>query len=136
MRTIRAHHVGLTVPDLERSVAWYSRAFGFEAEVEFELPGDVRGAMLQTAGGARVELFEVPAAEAGISWADPPEAMRTGGFGHVALETDDLDAAYATALEAGAAPVWSPRQSPEPGRRMAFVHSPDGHLIELIGPKR
>ncbi len=90
--------------------------------------------MLRTSGGARVELFEVPGAGVGVSWVDPPEAMHTGGFGHVALETDDLDATYATALEAGAQAVWSPRQSPEPGRRMAFVHDPDGNLIELIGP--
>ena len=61
--------------------------------------------------------------------------MQTRGFGHVALETDDLDAAYATAIEAGATAVWEPRQSPEPGRRMAFVHDPDGNLIELIGPR-
>jgi catechol 2,3-dioxygenase-like lactoylglutathione lyase family enzyme len=30
--------------------------------------------------------------------------------------------------------VWDPRQSPEPGRRMAFVHDPEGNLVELIGP--
>jgi catechol 2,3-dioxygenase-like lactoylglutathione lyase family enzyme len=132
--TISAHHVGLTVADLDRARAWYSVAFGFEPQVEFDLPGGVRGAMLRTAGGARIELFEVPGAEEGLSFADPPAAMRTRGFGHVALEAADLDAAYTRALDAGATGVWEPRQSPEPGRRMAFVHDPEGHLIELIGP--
>ena len=132
--TITAHHVGLTVADIDRSQAWYAKALGFELQLGFELPGGVRGAMLQTAGGARIELFEVPGAAEGMSWADPPTAMKERGFGHVAFETADLDAAHAQAIDAGAAPVWKPRQSPEPGRRMAFIHDPDGNLIELIGP--
>jgi lactoylglutathione lyase len=132
--TISAHHVGLTVADIDRSRAWYSAAFGFKSQLEFDLPGGVRGAMLMTAGGARVELFEVPGAAEGMAWADPPSAMKRRGFGHVALECADLDAAYERAIDAGATSVWEPRQSPEPGRRMAFVHDPDGHLIELIGP--
>jgi glyoxylase I family protein len=132
---ISAHHVGLTVANLERSVAWYREALGFQAELEFALPGEARGAMLGTEAGARIELFEVAGAAAGMSWADPPTAMRTLGFGHVALETEDLDGAYTRACEAGARRVWDPRQSPEPGRRMAFLHDPDGNLIELIGPR-
>jgi catechol 2,3-dioxygenase-like lactoylglutathione lyase family enzyme len=36
-------------------------------------------------------------------------------------------------VRAARSPVWDPRQSPEPGRRMAFVHDPDGNLVELIG---
>ncbi len=132
--TISAHHVGLTVAELDRAQAWYGAAFGFEPQVAFDLPGGVRGAMLSTDGGGRIELFEVPGSAEGLSWSDPPTAMRTRGFGHVALEAGDLDAAYTRALEAGATAVWEPRPSPEPGRRMAFVHDPDGNLIELIGP--
>jgi catechol 2,3-dioxygenase-like lactoylglutathione lyase family enzyme len=133
--TLSAHHVGLTVTDVDRSQAWYREALGFELQLSFELPGGARGAMLRSAGGAGVELFQVPNPEAGMSSADPPTAMRTTGFGHVAFETDDLDAAYVRAIEAGAGEVWAPRQSPEPDRRMAFVHDPDGNLIELIGPQ-
>jgi glyoxylase I family protein len=92
--------------------------------------------MLRTPGGAGLELFEVAGAVRGLTLADPPSAMRVRGFGHVGLEVGDLDSAYATALAAGAAPVWEPRQSPEPGRRMAFIHDPDGNLVELIsGPE-
>jgi glyoxylase I family protein len=131
--TVSAHHVGLTVTDIDRSQAWYLDALGFELQLAFELPGGANGAMLRSPGGARVELFEVPGANPGMSWANPPTAMLTHGFGHVAFETSDLDGDYARAIEAGAVDVWSPRQSPEPGRRMAFIHDPDGNLIELIG---
>lgn len=132
--SLSAHHVGLTVPNLERSLAWYREALGFEPQLEFDLPNGARGAMLQTSAGARVELFEVPSADPGLSWADPPRAMQFSGFGHAGFETDDLDAAYQRAVKAGAKAVWEPRQSPEPGRRMAFLHDPDGNLLELIGP--
>jgi catechol 2,3-dioxygenase-like lactoylglutathione lyase family enzyme len=61
--------------------------------------------------------------------------MRVRGFGHVGFAVDDLDAAVRTAAEtAGTSVVWEPRQSPEPGKRMAFIHDPDGNLVELIGP--
>ena len=130
---VRAHHSGVTVEDLDRSVAWYARAFGFDVQLAFDLPDGVRGAMLRAPAGARIELFEVPGSTPGLNWADPPTAMRTRGFGHVAFEVDDIDGAYATLIEAGATEVWPPQRSPEPGRRMAFVHDPDGNLLELIG---
>lgn len=130
---ISPHHVGLTVEDIDRAKAWYADAFGFAPQLEFELPAGVRGAMLRTEDGARIELFEVPGSEPGLKRADPPLAMRTTGFGHVGLESSDLDAAFAQATAAGGVAVWEPRQSPEPGLRMAFVHDPDGNLIELIG---
>lgn len=130
---VRPHHVGLTVQDLARSRDWYERALGLELQLAFELPGGARGAMLRSAGGAGVELFEVSGSVDGLAGADPPAAMRMRGFGHVAFELEDLDAAYETVVAAGATEVWPPRPSPEPGRRMAFVHDLDGNLIELIG---
>jgi lactoylglutathione lyase len=131
--SVRPHHVGLTVTDLERARDWYEQALGLELELAFELPEGARGAMLRSADGARVELFEVEGSVDGLAGADPPGAMRTRGFGHVAFELEDLDAGYAAIIAAGSAEVWAPRPSPEPGRRMAFVHDPDGNLIELIG---
>ncbi|HVW17272.1 MAG TPA: VOC family protein [Solirubrobacteraceae bacterium] len=132
--SVAPHHVGLSVPDLDAAAAFWAAAFGFEPVLSFDLPGGVRGAMLRTPGGAGVELFEVPGASPGLAGADPPAAMRTRGLGHVAFEVADLDAAHARALAAGATNVWEPRPSPEPGRRMAFLHDPCGNLVEMIGP--
>jgi catechol 2,3-dioxygenase-like lactoylglutathione lyase family enzyme len=131
---VRPHHVGLTVENLERARGWYAVALGFELQLAFELPGAARGAMLRSPDGARMELFEVPAPREGRSWQEPHTAMRTRGLGHVAFEVDDLDAVFAAMTAAGGAEVWTPRPSPEPGRRMAFVHDLDGNLLELIGP--
>ena len=48
------------------------------------------------------------------------------------LDIPDVDAAHAALLAAGAADRMTPRASPEPGVRMAFVADPEGNLIELI----
>ena len=133
---VRPHHVGLTVEDLERARTWYAEALGFEVQLAFELPGGAKGVMLRSADGARVELFQVTAPETGRAWQEPRTAMQTSGLGHVAFEVEDLDAAFAATTAAGGTEVWSPRPSPEPGRRMAFVHDLDGNLVELIGPAR
>jgi lactoylglutathione lyase len=35
-------------------------------------------------------------------------------------------------LEAGGRSVWTPRDTPEPGLRIAFVADPDGNIVELL----
>ena len=132
MSAVHPHHVGLTVAALDAARDFYAAAFGFEQLLEFELPGGVRGAMLRTPAGAGVELFEAPGSAGGLAGATPPQALLVRGLGHVAFEVDDLEESFAAALAEGASCVWEPRRSPEPGRRMAFVHDLDGNLVELI----
>jgi catechol 2,3-dioxygenase-like lactoylglutathione lyase family enzyme len=127
----KLHHVGLSVRDLDRMSAWYREAFGFEVVFPFEIP-TMRGAMMSAPSGVRVELLERKGSGGGIGGLQPDEALLTLGWGHIALDVIDLDGEYARLLESGAGPVWDPRQSPEPGVRMAFVHDAEGNLIELL----
>ena len=62
------------------------------------------------------------------AWDDPIAALRAG-VPHTAWKADDLDAAHARAVEAGGRSVWTPRGTPEPGLRIAFVADPDGNLV-------
>ena len=116
---------------VDAAVAWYERALGFLLEFPFELPV-LRGAMLVNRAGVRIELLERQGSGGGIGGSDPDAALLTRGWGHVALEVDDLDGAYRRLVQAGASGVWEPRPSPQPGVRMAFVHDPEGNLVELI----
>jgi catechol 2,3-dioxygenase-like lactoylglutathione lyase family enzyme len=125
------HHVGISVGDLDAAVAWYERALGLETEFPFAIPG-LRGAMLKSADGYRVELLERADSANGLTGAQPNEALLTRGYGHFAIAVDDLDSCYERLLADGADGVWDPRPSPEPGVRMAFVHDPEGNLIELL----
>lgn len=59
-------------------------------------------------------------------------AALTRGLGHLALDVPVVDEAYDKLLAAGATDRMSPRPSPEPGVRMAYVADLDGNLIELL----
>jgi lactoylglutathione lyase len=125
-------HAGLSVADLEAAQAFYKRAFGFELEFAFELSGGIRGAMLRLESGGRLELFEHPEPDAGLTPVSPLEALATRGYGHFALSAPDIDALFERAWRAGAAEKVSPRPSPEPGVRFAFLADPEGNLVELV----
>jgi lactoylglutathione lyase len=126
-------HVGLNVADLEAMTEWYVDALKLEVELEFALDHvEFRGVMLRSPAGYRFELLHRPGSSEGLQAANPVDAALTRGFGHVAFDVPDVDAAYAALIEAGAADRMSPRPSPEPGVRMAYVADPEGNLIELL----
>ena len=126
-------HVGLTVADLPAMTRWYCDALGLEIEFQFTLDHvDFRGAMLRSPSGFRIELLHRPGSVAGLQAAHPVEAALTRGFGHVAFDVPVVDEAYDALVAAGATDRMSPRPSPEPGVRMAYVADPEGNLIELL----
>jgi len=51
----------------------------------------------------------------------------------ITLVADDVDAAYARALDAGCVPLAAPEDKPH-GQRVAFVRDPFGTLVELGTP--
>ena len=124
------HHVAMKVADFDKSVAFY-QALGLTVELAWgkrEADGDRRAAMLACGGGGCLELF-----------AGGPEGGRPEGqWMHVALATDDTDAAWARALAAGAKPQSEkpfeadiPREGQPPARvRIAFFYGPDGEVVE------
>ena len=129
---VHHHHVGLSVSDLDSAQRWYADVLGMTRGFGFELGQfGVRGCFME-GHGTRVELLERAGSGGGIGGQEPPLAMLTRGYGHVAFVTPDLDATFAEAVARGATPVWDPRQSPEPGVRMAFVADLDGNLVEFV----
>jgi lactoylglutathione lyase len=134
---MRFDHVGLNVADLPAMTDWYCTAFDLKVEFEFALDHvDFSGVMLRSPDGWRLELLNRPGSVAGLQAADPVDAALTRGFGHVALDVPDVDAAYDALVAAGASDRMSPRPSPEPGVRMAYVADPEGNLVELLDRSR
>jgi lactoylglutathione lyase len=78
------------------------------------LPGD----------GARLELTY------NIGREEPYEIG--GGYGHIAITADDLDATLAELAGMGIEPERPPYTVREGGSRICFVRDPDGYRIELI----
>ncbi|GAA2165808.1 glyoxylase I family protein [Humibacillus xanthopallidus] len=125
-------HVGLTVADLDAMTQWYAAALGLAPEFEFALPEvDFRGVMLR-GDGYRIELLSRAGSHPGLQASSPVDAALTHGYGHLALDVSDVDAAYGRLLTLGASERMSPRPSPEPGVRMAYVADPEGNLVELL----
>jgi lactoylglutathione lyase len=132
---MRFHHVGLSVADLEESRKWYAGVLGFTEGFAFEIgPIGLRGLFMH-GDGIRVELLEQEGSQPVRGEPDPGTDLLIRGYGHFALATAELDADFARLVAAGATPVWHPRQSPEPGVRMAFIADIDGNLIELVEGK-
>lgn len=130
---MKLDHLGLNVADLSAMTSWYCAALKLDVEFEFALDHvDFRGVMLRSPEGYRIELLCRSGNVPGLQAPNPVEAALTRGFGHVAFDVPDVDAAYDALLAAGATDRMSPRPSPEPGVRMAYVADPEGNLVELL----
>jgi catechol 2,3-dioxygenase-like lactoylglutathione lyase family enzyme len=87
--------------------------------------------VLRASNGLRLELIEREGSHP-QSFTDPLQASLTQGFGHWALEVDDLEEVFASLTGAGADPVSAPAPAIQPGARFAYVRDPEGNLLELI----
>lgn len=116
-------YVVLVVADLDRALEFWTGALG--------LPLGHRSgpyAQLDT-GRTRLALFERDAMADTLGAALHPPAADAPGF-EVGFKVDDVDAAWAELVAAGADAVTPPTDRPW-GQRTAYVRDPDGHLVEL-----
>jgi len=129
---LRPHHVGVSVADIDASIAWYGENLGFAVVEVGPVPdGEGRLAMLQN-GDFRVELFEVPGAEPlPPGRGDPGEDLRTQGIKHLAYGVDDLAGLLAAMRSRGVEVVWEVEHA---GHYVAFVKDNTGNLVELMQP--
>ncbi|HLZ31349.1 MAG TPA: VOC family protein [Chloroflexota bacterium] len=120
MSVLGLHHAGLYVSDLERSIAFYSDAFGLELAERFAF-GAEEIAFLKL-GAARLELIEASGGQ-----------RRAGVVDHVAFEVDDLNAALERLREHGVVLLdQAPLDVPELQARIFFCLGPDAERIELF----
>lgn len=132
------------MPDIEMTLGWvivyvddpaeasefYQRAFGLKSE--FVVPS---GEYAQLATGQTKLAF------ASYTLGDgnfPGGVRRAGSEGQppnmeIALVHEDVDGAYARALEAGCSSLAGPADKPQ-GQRVAYVRDPYGTLVELATP--
>ena len=132
---MRILHTMLRVGDLQRSIDFYTKVMGMELlrttdrpEQKYRLAfvgyGDEsRGAVLELTYNYGVDAYDLGS-----------------GFGHVAIEVDDVAAACAGVRDAAGA--YGAKVTREAGpvkggtTVIAFVQDPDGYKIELIERKR
>jgi len=128
---LKPHHGGISVPDLDASIAWYRDMLGFTVDLVMDIPADTgRLAMLKN-GDFRVELFEVPGA------APLPDDrryvdrdIRTHGMKHMAYVVRDVETLIAELRARGVDIVWDVQE--HGGMKAAFVRDNSGNLVELM----
>ncbi len=144
-RVIAADHTGITVSDIERSLAFWRDVLGFElshrAHQTGELAAEITGIpgaeiliAVVKAPGHKIELLEYR------SPADRKQAdLRPCDVGsvHIALMVDDLDTILKTIAASGWKAAGKPQAltiGPNAGKRVVYVRDPDGTTIELMQP--
>jgi catechol 2,3-dioxygenase-like lactoylglutathione lyase family enzyme len=135
------HHVGITVRDLERSRAWYTRMFDLEPGPVNHGSGDdlARSVQVPNAeltfsmiaiGSTRIEFLEYqePVGD------DFDRRNCDVGAAHVCFQISDVDAAYRELSEKGAVfsgPPVEITEGPLAGSRWAYFRDPDGIQLEI-----
>lgn len=142
------HHVGVTVADLDRAVAFWERLLGVASRDRRLLQGTQLGTMVGYPG-VRIECcwVDLPGGVALelLRYLDRHEAPYDAGTAHpgnvhVCLRVGDMESAHAHAVACGARPV-SERPidvaaGPRAGCRLAYLRDPDGVTIELVQEPR
>jgi len=144
-RIVAIDHTGFTVANIDQSLAFWQDVLGFELSHRAHHTGDLASEVTGVPGaeisiavlkapGHRIELLEYHA---------PADRKRADlrpcdvGSVHVALMVDDLDAVLRRIAATGWKAMGKPQvltTGPNKGRRIVYVHDPDGTTIELMQP--
>jgi glyoxylase I family protein len=141
---VATDHTGITVSNLERSLAFWRDVLGFElshtahqkGELAQEITGvegaEIKLAVLKAPGGYKIELLEYSA---------PADRKRANlrpcdvSSVHIALLVNDLEAMLDKISASGWRAAGHPQiltKGPNAGKRVVYVRDPDGTTIELM----
>lgn len=136
------NHVGISVRDLDRSLAFYRDVLGMEVVIAAAFGGEKyekvldlqgtrgRAALLRLKGTEmRVELFEFdrPTPKA----ADPVRPVCDHGITHFALAVEDIHGEYRR-LQAAGVVFHCPPVMFSPSAWATYARDPDGNVFELL----
>jgi methylmalonyl-CoA/ethylmalonyl-CoA epimerase len=131
---IKPHHTGISVPNLEESIAWYQKMLGVEIVRRVNPNGDVAIALLRR-NDCYIELFQLANAQPlPESRRSPTADLAVHGIKHFALEVVDARGAAAALKARGAEVVMGPVENTT--EIFFFVRDNSGNAFELIQYKR
>jgi methylmalonyl-CoA/ethylmalonyl-CoA epimerase len=130
MTELRPHHIGLSVPDLDAAIKWYSEMLGFKLENRLHIDKIPAEVAFLIRGEFRLELFEVEDATSLPEERKLPNSdLHTHGTKHIAFAVADVDAVVETLKQRGVNIVMHMRIHGQP---MAFITDNAGILLELV----
>jgi lactoylglutathione lyase len=127
---MRILHTMLRVGDLQKSLQFYIQVLGMRLLRQMEFPdGKFTLAFVGYGDEADSAVIELT-----YNWDEDKYELGTG-FGHIALEVDDIHAAVARIRALGGEVLREPGPMKHGTTVIAFVVDPDGYRIELIENK-
>lgn len=138
------NHVGISVADIDRSIAFYRDVLGLrqlmdimpfggeQFEAIMDIPG-VNGRMCMMGGDTlQLELFEFAEAKE----KDPNYPVSDRGYSHFGVFVEDIDATYER-LRSDGVRIHCPVVTFMGGSmRAAYCRDPDGNVFEIMQPGR
>ena len=125
---MRILHTMLRVGDLERSIAFYTEVLGMRLLRRKDYP-EGKFTLAFVGYGSEAEGCVI---ELTYNWGVDRYELGTG-FGHIAIEVDDVHAAAEAIRARGGRITREPGPMNAGTTVIAFVEDPDGYPIELIG---
>ena len=127
---MRILHTMLRVGDLEKSIKFYTEVLGMRLLRQKEYPdGEFTLAFIGYGEEAENTVIELT-----YNWGKESYALGEG-FGHIALEVDDVYQATEEIRNRGGKIIRDAGPMNAGTTIIAFVEDPDGYQIELIGKK-
>jgi lactoylglutathione lyase len=124
---MRIAHTMIRVVDLERSLDFYTRVLGMELKWRRDFPeGRFTIAFVGFGDDPNAAMLELT-----HNW-DTHEYELGTGYGHLALEVDDVADAVEEVRERGATIVREPKAMSAGTTVIAFIADPDGYPIEFV----
>ncbi|MCL7751704.1 lactoylglutathione lyase [Guyparkeria hydrothermalis] len=127
---MRILHTMIRVSDLEKSLAFYTDVLGMKLLRQQDYPaGEFTLAFVGYGEESETAVLELT-----YNWGDHQYDLGDG-YGHIAIEVDDVYAAAEKIREKGGKILREPGPMNAGSTIIAFVADPDGYAIELIGAK-
>ena len=127
---MRILHTMIRVGDLEQSIAFYTEILGMQLLRRKDYP-DGRFTLAFLGYGKESEQACI---ELTHNW-DTGHYDLGNGYGHIALEVDDVYKACADIRARGGVVTREPGPMKHGSTILAFVKDPDGYAIEVLGKK-
>ncbi len=128
---MRILHTMLRVGDLEKSLHFYTEVLGMKLLRRRDYPeGRFTLAFVGYGDEAHDTVLELT-----YNW-DTNHYDLGDGFGHIAIEVDDVYEAVERIRAKGGKVVREPGPMKHGSTVLAFVEDPDGYKIELLSPQR
>lgn len=127
---MRLLHTMIRVSDLEKSLAFYTDVLGMKLLRQQDYPaGEFTLAFVGYGEESETAVLELT-----YNWGDHQYELGDG-YGHIAIEVDDVYAAGEKIREKGGKILREPGPMNAGSTIIAFVADPDGYAIELIGAR-